>query len=116
MEVSTPVPCCPLGIYRNGQTCSRVDPGLALQDARLSPIHLPLFTLCLPAACPLFTRLGSDHRQYRVHIAYRDHLYGFGCESHVRAQLLTYLVEIGTANLILSDKSWGTTADRENVS
>jgi hypothetical protein len=106
-EVSTPIPCCPgAGIYGNGQTRSRVGTGLTLRYTRLSSVHLPPFTLCLLPAGPLFTRLGSGHRQYRPHIAHCDHIYGFGCESHVGAQLLvTYSIGVGTGNLTLSENS-----------
>jgi hypothetical protein len=78
-EVSTPIPFpCGAGIDDNEQRRSRVGSVRSMQRACPSSIHLPSFPLRLLRAGPLFTRLGSGHRQHRPRIACCDHLYGLG--------------------------------------
>ncbi|KAH9025686.1 hypothetical protein EDB83DRAFT_2426095 [Lactarius deliciosus] len=69
---------------------SRVGFVLSLRHARLASIHFSLCALFLLPAGPLFTRLGSGHRQYRPRDATRGHPYGFGRWGHLEAQVVIY--------------------------
>ncbi|KAH9010262.1 hypothetical protein EDB85DRAFT_1304407 [Lactarius pseudohatsudake] len=93
---------------------SRVGSVHSLRHVGRSPTHLPLCALCLLPAGPIFTRLGSGHRQYRPHVASRGHPYGFGCWGHLEAQVVIYWnLEsdiYGTIRLSRGTKEWADVA------